>query len=143
MIKNIYILLLVLFVSCCEDQFEECPCYSEHQSPIYKGCEPGTVYGQGNDCAVSGMISQLYQAIKYPQEARIDSVEGRVTISFDVYIDGSIGNFVVVQDTLGHGLANAAIEAIKTLNNKGFCPARENCEPVLYNYILPVLFVLG
>ena len=95
-----------------------------------------------NGCAVSGLIAQIYEALKYPQEAREDSVEGRVTISFDVYVNGTIGNYEVVKDILGYGLADAALEAIKTLNNKGFCPARENCEPILYNYSLPVLFVL-
>lgn len=141
MIKNISILLIILFSSC-EDHIEECPCFSEQQNPIYKGCDPGEIYEMNNDCAVMGLYKQIYDELKYPQEAIMDSVEGRVTIAFDVYVDGSIGNYTVVQDTLGHGLASAAIEAIKTLNNKGFCPARENCEPVLYNFILPVLFVL-
>ncbi len=142
MIKYLSILLLLLFITSCKDSIEECPCYTEHQSPHYKGCEPGTVYDENTKCDVMGLYTQIYKAIKYPQEAILDSVQGRVTIAFDVYEDGSIGNYTAVNDTLGHGLANAAIEAIKTLNDKGFCPARENCEPVLYNYKLPIIFKL-
>lgn len=142
MIRNLSVLLLIVFTSCCEDQVDECPCYTEHQHPAYKGCEPGTVYEMNNDCSVSGLYQQIYSVLKYPQEAIDDSVEGRVAVAFDIYEDGSIGNYTVAEDTLGHGLANATIEAIKTLNNKGFCPARENCGPVVYNYTLPVTFKL-
>lgn len=142
MIKYLHILLFASIAACCNDHFEECPCYADHQNPIYKGCAPGTVYDLDNNCSVSSLFMQLYTSIKYPHEAIEDSIQGTVTIAFDVFEDGSIGNYTVFKDTLGHGLANAAIDAIKTLDNKGFCPARENCEPVIFNFKLPVKFVL-
>ncbi len=142
MIKYLSVLLLFFVGSCGKDHIEECPCYTDHQYPHFKGCEPGAVYDENNNCDVMGLYNQLYKFLKYPQEAINDSVQGRVTIAFDIYENGSIGNYTIFSDTLGHGLANAAIEAIKTLNDRGFCPARENCEPVVYHYILPVLFVL-
>ena len=142
MFKHLFILIIICLCSCCEDHLEECPCYADYQTPKYKGCGPGTVYDLDNNCSTSELFDQIYRVIKYPQKAIIDSIEGRVVIAFDVYVDGSIGNYSVVQDTLGYGLADAAIEAIMTLNDKGFCPARENCEPVLYNFTLPVKFVL-
>ena len=142
MIKNLILFLVLLLGSCCEEHIEECPCFTEHQNPIYKGCESGIVYDSSNNCSVQGLISQIYSVLKYPQEAIMDSIQGTVAISFDIFEDGSIGNYAVVSDTLGHGLESAALAAITTLNNKGFCPARENCEPVLFNYTLPIKFIL-
>ncbi|MFZ1676313.1 MAG: energy transducer TonB [Saprospiraceae bacterium] len=142
MIKNLSILLFLIFCACCEEQVEQCPCFSDHQNPIYKGCEPGAVYDMNDTCSVIEFYKQIFTVLKYPQEAIVDSVEGRVTIGFDIFENGTIGNFTIEQDTLGHGLAHAAIEAAKTLNDKGFCPARESCEAVVFHYILPVLFVL-
>src|SRR5689334_12214004 len=108
MIKNLFIVLVILVSSCCEEHVNECPCFAEQQNPIYKGCEPGTVYDFNNGCSVSGLYNQLFSVLKYPQEAIEDSIQGTVAISFDIYEDGSIGNFVALNDTLGHGLANAA-----------------------------------
>lgn len=142
MSKLSILFILVFLSSCCEDRIEECPCFADQQNPIYKGCDYEVVYDLNNDCAVSGLYKQLYDVIVYPPEAREDSIEGLVTVTFDVYIDGSIGNYMVINDTLGHGLPGAAIDAIKTLNIKGFCPARDNCTPVDFTFTLPILFVL-
>lgn len=142
MLRYFHILIFLFLAACCEEKGEECPCYTEHQFPRYKGCAPGTIYDESSGCSTMGLYDQLYSVLKYPQEARDDSVEGRVTIAFDIYEDGSIGNYTVFKDTLGYGLADAAIEAIKTFNERGFCPAREQCDPVVYNFKLPVLFVL-
>jgi len=142
MFKFLSILFIILLSACCKDHAEECPCYKDHQAPQYKGCEPGTIYDIDSNCSDSELLHQLASVVKYPHEALIDSVQGTVLVRFDIYEDGSIGNFTVVNDTLGHGLANAAIEAVMTLNKKGFCPARENCSPVVFTYTLPVKFVL-
>lgn len=137
------ILLLALLSACCEETLEDCPCFTQNQFPIYKGCGQGYIYDSANNqCSTSGIYAQLYDAMIYPPAAREDSIEGRVTIAFDIFENGAIGNYTVVKDTLGYGLADAAIAAIKTLNDRGFCPARNNCEPYVYHYTLPVLFVL-
>lgn len=142
MLRFIYLFLLILLIACCEEASVECPCFSESQNPIYKGCEPGTIYDLEADCAVMGMYAQLYNVIKYPPEAREDSIQGIVTIIFDVLEDGSMGNIEAVNDTLGYGLADAALEAVMTLTDRGFCPARENCTAVAFHYTLPIKFVL-
>ena len=143
MLKPLSIFFFLLVCTCCKDLVEECPCYADHQEPIYKACGPGTVYDLDSDCgSVSGMIEQVYTVIKYPEEARADSIQGLVRITFDIYADGTIGNFAAVDDTLGYGLADAAITALMTLNSKGFCPARENCSPVVFEYTFPIKFVL-
>lgn len=140
--KYYFILLTLIISSCCKDQIEECPCFSEQQTPIYKGCDQDFVYDMYNGCSVIGLYNQIYSVIKYPQEAIADSVQGTVAVSFDIFENGSMGNYSAINDTLGQGLAEAAIAAVKTLNNKGFCPARENCEPIIYNFTLPVTFKL-
>lgn len=142
--KPLALFLLILLSSCCKEEIEDCPCYkADQQGPVYKGCETGVIYDENNNCALNGMYSQLYSELVYPPKAREDSIQGTIAIAFDVYTDGSIGNYSVAFDTLGYGLADAAIEAIKTLNGKGFCPARENCIPVIFRFTLPILFTLG
>ena len=137
-----FILLAMTIASCGEEPIEECPCYADLQYPIYKGCEEGTVYDLNNGCSVEAIYKQIYKAIKYPPEAREDSIQGTVAVTFDIYEDGSLGNYAAPYDTLGYGLAEAAINAVKTLNERGYCPARENCAPVIFNYTLPIKFVL-
>jgi len=129
MMQKILPFLILLFIaSCCEEKTEECPCIEENQGPMYKG---------------ENLYDQIYAHIKYPEQAREDSIQGRVTISFDIYEDGTIGNFAIVQDTIGYGLSEAAILAAKSLSELGFCPALQNCNPIIYTFILPVLFILG
>jgi len=143
MLKPLSISLFLLVCACCKDQVEECPCYADQQDPIYKACGPGTVYDLDSDCeSVKGMIDQVYTVMKYPAEARADSIQGLVRITFDIYADGTIGNFAAVNDTLGYGLADAAIEALMTLSSKGFCPARDSCSPVVFHYTFPIKFLL-
>ncbi len=142
MIKNLKYLVIIFLASCCQEQINECPCFAEQQNPIYKGCEHEAVYDLNSGCGVSGMYNQLYSVINYPQEAREDSIQGTVIIEFDVFEDGSIGNYAAINDTLGYGLADAALEAVMTLSNRGFCPARENCTAVIFKYTLPIKFVL-
>jgi len=113
MVKNLILFLVLFLGSCCKEHLEECPCFTEHQNPIYKGCEPGIVYDGSSNCSSQGLIAQIYSVLKYPQEAIMDSIQGTVVISFDIYQDGSIGNYAVVSDALGHGLENAALTAIR------------------------------
>jgi TonB family protein len=124
-----YFLVFSLVITACEDTITECPCTSSAQLPVYRD-------------GVEEMYRQLYHVIAYPAEAREDSVQGIVKVLFDVFPDGSLGNYEVVNDTLGHGLPEAALLAVQSLNDRGFCPAMQDCKPDTFRFTLPIKFVL-
>ena len=139
----IVLLSLLLAPSCSEDPLCNCPCFTDPQHPIYKACGEDVEYNSIDACAsVQALYKLIYENIKYPAEAREDSVDGTVLVEFDIEKDGRMTNITVVNDTLGHGLPEESIKAVATLNEKGWCPARVNCEPIVYHYKLPVKFVL-
>jgi TonB family protein len=132
-------------LSCCDDEvpLQNCPCFNDPQYPIYKACEESVVYTSADACeSVEGLYKDLSAVIRYPEEARENGIAGTVVVAFDIQTDGHMTNIIAVNDTLGYGLAEAAVKAVNTFNKKGWCPARRDCEPVVYHYHFPVKFVL-
>ena len=140
--KLVILIFALTMIMGCKEDLPPCPCLSFDQIPLYKACEPVADYSEARECAQEALLQQVYGTVKYPEQARVDSIEGRVVISFDIYTDGTIGNFLVVNDTIGYGLAQAAIEGARSLAEVGFCPAREQCEPVDFTWVMPVSFKL-
>lgn len=74
----------------------------------------------------------------YPEEAKRQGVEGRVTLDVEVLENGHVGEVRLVKG-LGHGLDEAAIEALKECR---FRPAKLGDMPVptriqyVYNFII-------
>lgn len=135
----------IMYLGCCdEDGVHLCPCLdSKYQQPLYKGCdEPRISLQRAHDCSSSSILLQVYSVLEYPEEAKTDSIEGRIVISFEIGVDGHMYNFQVVNDSLGYGLADAVIQAAQTLDDPGFCPALENCIPLPSTFYLPVSFQL-
>lgn len=140
---HISILLIWAFLTSTPTSFDECPCFAEGQRPIYKGCDSGTVYGEYLDCSQAAFFKDIYANLKYPAEAAKLGLQGTVIISFDVLADGTMSNFAIKRDDQGHGMGEAALEAVKALGQKGFCPARgAACETVVYKMNVPVGFKL-
>lgn len=73
----------------------------------------------------------------YTKEAKKDKVEGRVHIRFMVNEDGSLSEFEV-RKSLGYGLDEVAIEAIKKCGN--WNPKRIDGTPVKEEMIVPFTF---
>lgn len=137
------LLLMILLAACCKDkEMEACPCFSEDQYPTYRGCEPVLDSKEARDCALKEMLKLVYSTIKYPEQARMDSIEGKVLIMFVIYTDGSIGEFEIVEDPSDGTLGEAALEGILKLNEQGFCPRLVDCIPEEFDYYFPVSFKL-
>lgn len=140
----IFVLLsLFLLQSCSDDPLCNCPCFKDPQYPIYKGCGDDVEYNSVDACAsVQALYKLIYDNIKYPAEAREDSVQGTVKVEFDIQKDGHMTNITVVNDTLGYGLAEEAIRVVHLMNDKGWCPARVDCEPIVFHFTFPIKYVL-
>lgn len=137
------ILMVWMLLTTGSQPLDECPCFAEGQRPIYKGCDPGTIYSDYLECSTAAFFKDIYANLHYPDEAAKLGLQGTVIISFDVLEDGTMAHFEVKRDDQGHGLGEAALEAVKGLSSKGFCPARgEACAPVVYKMTVPVGFKL-
>lgn len=73
----------------------------------------------------------------YTKEAKKNRIEGRVHIRFMVNEDGTLSNFEV-RKSLGYGLDEVAIDAIKKCGN--WNPKKINGTPVAEEMIMPFTF---
>lgn len=85
-----------------------------------------------------GGLSELHKSIVYPEEAKQQGIEGRVTIQFIVNKKGNVLNPRVIRG-IGGGADEAAIEAVKKAK---FIPGTFRGEPVCVQYSLPIVFRL-
>jgi len=85
----------------------------------------------------SALLRFVSDALKYPDEAIINNIQGRVTIKFAVNINGSVDRIEVIRgiDPL---LDNEALRIISTLPH--FKPGKQNGVPVPVWFTIPVVF---
>ncbi|MBP5386681.1 MAG: energy transducer TonB [Prevotella sp.] len=75
--------------------------------------------------------------ISYPLMADVNSIEGRVVVSFDVNEDGSIGN-IQVEEYADPILADEVVNRLQYMPN--WIPAMQNGRNVKVTYTLPIVF---
>ena len=86
------------------------------------------------------LLEFLRENVKYPEQARKDSIEGRVVLSFVVETDGSITEPKVVRSL--HPLLDAeALRVIKLMPK--WEPGYQGDSLVRVKYNLPVTFKMG
>ena len=86
-----------------------------------------------------GLLEFMRTTIKYPAEARKDTIQGRVLVSFIVNKDGSIVKPEVVKSA--HPLLDE--EALRMVNEMpAWKPGEQNGVPVRVKYTIPVNFRL-
>ena len=86
------------------------------------------------------LISFLRENTKYPEQAKKDSIEGRVVVAFIIDTDGSITDPEVVRGV--HPLLDAeALRVVKLMPK--WEPGTENGTPVKVKYNLPISFKMG
>ena len=87
---------------------------------------------------IIGGFESLNRAIEFPEDARMEGVEGRVIIQFVVGTTGAVSD-VTVGRSPDERLSQAAMAAVRGLR---FTPGRVNDEPVRVRFSLPVTFRL-
>lgn len=85
------------------------------------------------------MNAYLRKNLKYPEMARENNIEGRVTVQFVVNEDGSIGN-AVVKKGVGGGCNEEALRVVMSMPK--WKPGMQNGHPVKVYYTLPITFML-
>lgn len=78
----------------------------------------------------NGLINDLYKDLKYPFEARQNSVEGDVFASFIIRKDGTVDTIEILEDP-GTGLGDAVVVTLtKIMEGISFSPGEIDGEPV-------------
>lgn len=88
---------------------------------------------------VSAMMSYLGNNIKYPEQAKRDSIAGRVFVSFIVETDGRVTNVKILRG-IGGGCDEEAIRVVSSMPN--WKPGMQRGEAVRVAYNLPIKFAL-
>ena len=87
----------------------------------------------------AALFEYLSKSIQYPEEARKNSIQGRVIATFVVEKDGSISNARVVR-SIDPSLDAEALRVINSMPN--WTPGTQEGEPVRVKYTVPVTFKL-
>jgi protein TonB len=85
------------------------------------------------------MVTFLINNINYPKDARRKKIEGKVILQFNIKIDGSISNVIVVK-SVDELLDEEAVRVIKQMPL--WKPGYQNAKPVTVRYTLPIMFRL-
>ena len=85
-----------------------------------------------------GGIGNMYLKIGYPEAARRNNIEGRLTLNFVIEEDGTTSHVRITRPL--HPLCDSA--AVQAVRATRFLPGRRDGEPVRTRMSLPVLFKL-
>jgi protein TonB len=92
-----------------------------------------------NDGDVNSFPLWDNKKLQYPEEARENKVEGRVTLQFTVDTDGSVKDVKVLKG-VDPVLDSEAVRVIS--QSPKWTPAMQNGKPVCVHYVIPVIFKL-
>ena len=87
------------------------------------------------------MYKYLGKNIMYPPNARENSVEGKVVLTFVVGADGKISQIEQVGKKLGWGCDEEAIRVVKSM--PAWTPGKQNGKAVTVKFTLPIRFQLN
>ena len=114
------------------------------EAPRFPGCESLSSMDEKKKCAAEKMLQYLYQNIRYPDQARKDSIQGRAVITFVIEKDGRITDAEIARD-LGGGCGAEALRVINLMNSmpEKWIPGRQGGKSVAVQYNIPIAFKLS
>ena len=109
---------------------------ADNSEKVYDVVEQMPEFSSGH----TALFEYLSKSIRYPEEARKNSIQGRVIVTFVVEKDGSVSNAHVVKSV--DPLLDA--EALRIINvMPQWTPGKQGGEPVRVKYTVPVTFRLA
>ncbi len=104
-------------------------------------CESLPTQKERNQCANESLSGAIYQRLKYPKEALLNGIQGRVIVSFTVDKEGRLKDLTLVRD-IGGGCGQAALESVHA-NVHEFVPGKQRGVAVPVRYNMPISFRLA
>ena len=159
--KSIFLLPLIgamfLLHSCADDapmnetpvenaaktvETKEEPAADTQQSlPRFPGCE-GQAPEARDKCAQQKLLKYIAENIKYPEDAKANTIEGTVVSKFFVTTDGKIEDVAIVK-SLGYGCDEEVLRVLDKMNNEyTWIPGTQDGKVVKVMFTLPVRFKL-
>ncbi|MGM0667241.1 MAG: TonB family protein, partial [Bacteroidota bacterium] len=89
---------------------------------------------------LSALKSYIYDNLEYPEKARREGIEGKVTVDFVINVKGDVEDVSVSQSTYA-GFEKAAMEVFKDMPR--WEPGKQRGTPVKVRLSIPVEFKLG
>lgn len=114
------------------------------EMPRFPGCEGlDTTIQVKQQCAQANLLQFIYQNVRYPEQARLDGVEGTVVLRFVVEPDSLISHLEVVKD-IGGGCAEEGLRVVSAMNEIGvrWTPGKNKGKAVRVYQTLPIKFKL-
>jgi TonB family protein len=81
--------------------------------------------------------SYVGHEFRYPPQARINKISGKVLLTFVIEKDGSLSNIKLVHD-IGYGIGKEALRVLR--ESSDWLPGTEHGIPVRTTYSLPIMF---
>lgn len=88
----------------------------------------------------AALMAALCEAVKYPEEACKNNIQGKVVVGFTVEADGSLSDFKIVK-SVNELLDAEALRAVSSMNTK-WTPGKKDGKPVACSFSMPVSFTL-
>ena len=109
--------------------------------PIFsEACKDIVDKGELIRCSERKMLENLYKHIKYPEEARMNCVEGTIVIEFIIDKEGKVINPKIVRD-IGGRCGEEGLRVVKSFD-KWYKPGEQDNKIVNTVYYLPIKFRL-
>lgn len=136
--------LLVIALACSEEPDQETKAIggpgdagqSKMEDDVFTKVEEQPQYPGGTDA----LYEYVMREIKYPKDARIRGIEGRVHVQFVVEKDGSLSDVKAVKG-IGAGCDDEAVRVLQ--NAASFSPGRQRGKPVRVRMVMPIIFKLN
>ncbi|MBR3725321.1 MAG: TonB family protein, partial [Bacteroidales bacterium] len=107
----------------------------EEEEEVFMSVEEDPEFPGGLDSLRAFIQSNL----RYPEEAKLNKIEGKVFITFTIEVDGSISNIKILRD-IGGGCGAEAVRVVKLMPK--WKPGKLQGKVVRTQFNLPIQFVL-
>lgn len=131
--KQVIIFLAFFFASCMAVQAQD---NIAEDKTIYEEVEEMPSFPGGKD----SMLHYLANNIKYPIEAAMQHIQGRVVVSFIIEPDGTLSK-VRIKESVCPSINAEAKRVVKAMPR--WIPGKKNGKAVRVRYSVPITFKVG
>lgn len=113
------------------------------EMPRFPGCEERTLDPKELEaCAGHELLSYVYAHLEYPEEARVNKVEGLVVVQFVITKDGRLQEPTLAKD-IGYGCGQSVLAVMQKIEEEiTWIPGRQDGKEVDVKFTLPLRFEL-
>ena len=109
------------------------------KKPVFKGCESFETEDERFRCFNQGIMRSVVSNFHYPEDARLDGVQGKVYVFFVIEKNGEV-SLVSIEKSIDPSLDIEALRLLCLLDD--FRPAMVSGDPVRMSYTVPINFKL-